>query len=448
MIQLTNVQGTLNLKSSKVEMESNIKRSKQDSDVLVPNKLKQRVEHLVRLNESSRALDLLSKFANQEHLINLEENPEAMKDLQDKHPKHNAARDVLPVKPNGIEPLHLTTADLLKAIMKTHRGSSAGLASWTSEVLKQLVHYSDEFLEQLCILANMVVGGKGGPPEIWTCSLLLGIAKKPTGVRPISVGSVLYRVLVGKPVASRMFEKCENIFAPLQFGVGIKGGAEKIVSAVDLIAQEIIHNDRSTMIVFAIDGINAFNTISRRQIANFLHANQELHPIIPLYHYSYGNSTPLFGNNGIKICDSETGVRQGDPMGCLFYCCGLQSSLLEIDRKFSYAEIMAFLDDLTCAIPACEFNRFYKGISKILLDNANYQIDEAKCQIFCNENTLQNNLLQLPVDCKIKVSTEGIKILGAPVGKKLYVNCECTNIGETSAKIIPHILDFKKNDCG
>jgi hypothetical protein len=37
MIQLTNVQGTLTLKSSKVEMESNIKRSKQDSDVLVPN---------------------------------------------------------------------------------------------------------------------------------------------------------------------------------------------------------------------------------------------------------------------------------------------------------------------------------------------------------------------------------------------------------------------------
>ena len=121
-------------------------------------------------------------------------------------------------------------------------------------------------------------------------SLLLGISKKPNGVRPISVGNVLYRVLVGKTVANRMFNVSEQIFAPIQFGVGVKGGAEKIITGVSMIARDILSNSNSTSILFAVDGLNAFNTISRRAIANFLHEYKDLQSVIPLFHYSYGSA--------------------------------------------------------------------------------------------------------------------------------------------------------------
>jgi hypothetical protein len=57
--------------------------------------------------------------------------------------------------------------------------------------------------------------------------------------------------------------------------------------------------------------------------------------------------------------------------------------------------------------------------------------------------SLDANLMKIDPSCSIKVSTEGIKILGAPVGTGDYIKRECDDIMENYSKIIPSVLDLK-----
>ena len=55
----------------------------------------------------------------------------------------------------------------------------------------------------------------------------------PKGIRPLAIGHTIRR-FVSRCACHTMKEKFEAFFSPVQLGVGVKGGAETIVHAVEL----------------------------------------------------------------------------------------------------------------------------------------------------------------------------------------------------------------------
>jgi hypothetical protein len=83
------------------------------------------------------------------------------------------------------------------------------------------------------------------------------------------------------------------------------------------------------LVILSIDFANAFNSIRRYPIAAAIESSAP--QISAFFHWAYEtSSSPLLLSNGSQIASSSTGVRQGDPLGPLFFCLGVQASLAKI----------------------------------------------------------------------------------------------------------------------
>ena len=58
---------------------------------------------------------------------------------------------------------------------------------------------------------------------------LIPIAKKDGGIRPIAIGTIFHK-LISSVTMYNLKEKLPGTFSPVQFGVGMPGGAENIVN--------------------------------------------------------------------------------------------------------------------------------------------------------------------------------------------------------------------------
>ncbi len=120
------------------------------------------------------------------------------------------------------------------------------------------------------------------------------------------MGEVLRR-LVSKCLAAHTRQTAVSILSPLQLGVGVKGGCEAIVHAVEQVLSPSPVNDRWTLLLdFRMYSIPS--------------AVQGVPPQAPWPLSVDGSmllsstSLPLFGDHSIKSC---CGVQQGDPLGPL-----------------------------------------------------------------------------------------------------------------------------------
>ena len=93
----------------------------------------------------------------------------------------------------------------------------------------------------------------------------------------------------------------------------------------------------------SLDFYNAFNTVDRRDIANWL-----LHFAPSLYRagrWAYGTSSDLVLSDE-RILSSQ-GVRQGDPLGPLLFSLAIRSLLTDLSTALGpHRRILAYLDDV------------------------------------------------------------------------------------------------------
>jgi hypothetical protein len=119
--------------------------------------------------------------------------------------------------------------------------------------------------------------------------------------------------MAAKIVNSVATERLAPLLAPVQLGVGVKGGMEAAVHAARLYLQEM---SLSPCAVIKLDYKNAFNSLRRDSMLEAVHtALPEAYAFI---HASYSSPSNLF--YGSDILSSEEGVQQGDPLGPLLFC--------------------------------------------------------------------------------------------------------------------------------
>ena len=136
--------------------------------------------------------------------------------------------------------------------------------------------------------------------------------------------------------------------APLQVGVGIKGGAEIAIATVRVALQR-----RPDWAVLSDDKTNGFNSISRESI--FRGLRRWFPELIPTARLFYARQAALLyvGRDGRQLATDERdaafysaeGCTQGDSLGPFLFAIGYHSALLEAQAAHPDSTIIAYLDD-------------------------------------------------------------------------------------------------------
>src|SRR3954469_20927251 len=92
----------------------------------------------------------------------------------------------------------------------------------------------------------------------------------------------------------------------------------------------------SKLALLKIDFRNAFNEVKR---SHFVKAASEMFPAMSSWtEWCYGEASMLLYDHE-HIIESRAGVQQGDPLGPLYFCCGIMAMVNDIQSE-SYLQQM------------------------------------------------------------------------------------------------------------
>ena len=380
---------------------------------------------LVRCGELARASRLLTSPGL------AAATAETTKKLASKHPSRVSPLNVRP--PNVQEPFILSKKIFFETIRRSPRGTGTGPSGWRYEHLKALLDNCStaDLLHSVCSSI-----ASGSVPEstlnLLTASRLIAIPKPNGDVRPIAIGEALRR-LTAKSICAQKKDSFAQFFSPLQHGVATKGGAELLVHQVQLLLEE-----NKDWIVLKSDVRNAFNSVSRShfliEVARafpdiFGHVNKMYSGVNPLVYLQ--ESTPI-------ILSSEEGIHQGDPLGPALFSSAIHNILVSLQEQNQDVRVLAYLDDVFLLGPAekvlATFSQLDSAFSHIHL-----QVAPEKCEIFSPSEIAS---LSVPSSCQIPVTSDGMMVLGSPIGIHDYVSSTACDIAGSGAQLCQELLQL------
>ena len=167
----------------------------------------------------------------------------------------------------------------------------------------------ERFLSAQTGYCNILLNGSVILPPIlapFYCSTpIIPLGKKCGGIRPIAVGEIDRR-LVSKIACKAALPTAKAHFEPTQHGVGVEGGAEAIVHAINVLIDHLDTSSSEPVYVLKVDLKNAFNMVNRE---TFFEQVRLVCPSISSYiEFCYTDPALLFLADYILY--SFTGVQQ------------------------------------------------------------------------------------------------------------------------------------------
>jgi hypothetical protein len=346
---------------------------------------------------------------------------ETIQILRDKHP----AGSVNPFGGSTGPSPHAapSTESIVEALYSFKPDTAPGVSGWTVALLKLAVR-SESFKKMLTTLVSMVLAGTAPGQGLLCASRLIALEKPDGGVRPIAVGELIYR-LCTKAVLRNSFKP--DFLSPGQFGVGRKGGVEPLIRAVQRVFDDTIEGTEYTHIT-SLDFSNAFNSLNRRDMAESI--KHHAPGLYRLAKWAYNESSRLViggGGDDITQIRSTQGVRQGDPLGPLFFSIGIRPILEKLSRRLGPdCIVLAYLDDV------------------YILSKTDETLDEVQDFFAVVGTTLNLNAAKSSITSIGEIKARGMNMLGSCVGpswaRKPFLQ---NKIAELEAKVnklvdVPH----------
>ena len=346
--------------------------------------------------------------------------------MQSKHPAATQESSFRPQQ-SDIPQQSFTADQVMKGIKSFRKGSAPGPSGLRAEHLRAATQSAPpnrrvKALEAVTRLVNIMSAGdvpKEVAPYLSGARLQAGI-KKDGGIRPIAVGN-LFRRLTSKCSMSGVYERAAKKLGPHQLGVGVPGGLESIIHAVNqLVAEEA---DEGWMLL-QLDLVNAFNVCDRDSA--FQAVEEEFPDIMKWVLTCY--STASFLVFGDSIIMSECGFHQGDPLASLLFSLTLHPIIEKINSDVPGLSLNEwYLDDGAVAGKKEQLQQ----VVDILLEHGPARglhlstaatvspPGRAKSTIWLpNSDNTQTD----PLDRGIpRVEEEGIILLGCPIGSPEFV---------------------------
>ena len=246
-----------------------------------------------------------------------------------------------------------------------------------------------------------------------TASMVPIVKKLETGsIRPIVLGSMFARVL--QKTIARQSLKAVLPKLNRQLGIGTPQAMEEAALAVR--AALLMNPDH---VLVQIDFANAYGTMRRSRILRQLRLLKLL-PLVRMFLSFYAIPADVHVRGITESVTVSSGVFQGDALGPMFFSLALQPLIdrlaaHEASESKGTSLLMAYLDDIGSVLP--------KPAAKALLVSLQGRVDELGLGLRLNEEKTvcfcPRVDLQLEADwpaCTIPKLTEGVVVLGTPVG--------------------------------
>ena len=267
-----------------------------------------------------------------------------------------------------------------------------------------------------------------------SASRLIALPKSNGDVRLIAVGEAFRRV-AAKALCLRMRDHFSDYFSPIQHGVSTACGSELLIHHIQLLLDQ-----NADWVVLKTDVKNAFNSISRRAVADRLASH--FPSIFPHFQQMYGlrGSLVFASDSGPIVLSSEEGVHQGDPLGPVLFAVGIHDSISRLQESHPDVVVLAYLDDVfiigleSSSLKA--FDQLKSSFSDLHLIVADH-----KCEIFSRKTTFTSESQQLP--CR----SDGTIILGSPIGSDDFVSDSCLKLASKGKELCNKISALEDPQC-
>jgi hypothetical protein len=380
-----------------------------------------RVVRLAAAGEVSRAAKALEAMGGADGGVLDASSPVVAARLKELHPDASAADIIHDLGSERLNSLRVTHEDVARGIDECPRLSAGALTPWTFDLLRCLSGKDGKILEKkMTRIFNFLLDGKGGDPSLWITSRIVPLGKPDGGVRPIAIGEVWLRLLA--KIATKKVAPVGKSLAPLQYGGGFKGGAEVIIHLCGMFAKWVqaregglvyinpsVQDPNDPWVLVAVDLSNAFNTIHRGAVGRAV--RERCPQLFHFYRWAYGQPSDLRSEGGKRVCHSATGVRQGDPLGPLFFCLGIQRVLEDLKVKHPLAYALFYMDDGTILGPRSEVVKAVAFLQGEFL-KIGLQMNMKPSKTTGWDATLDKG----KVDYGFSWTNQGVKILGTAVG--------------------------------
>jgi hypothetical protein len=299
-----------------------VERSNKTSEPEEPKKDKTDKQHLetrvlaaLRLGDVRKALQMLNSAPI---AAKTEATLERLRKL------HPVGPDPSPVPQHEVPRF---TEDVVRTALSSFGPSSAaGLFGYKPFLLQQCAR-AESFIFTRALTTAVNDFASGHAPSFLKRFVAGGVSialeKSATAVRPLACGDPLRR-LVAKCFCVAGKEDISKAFKGRNYGVGCPGGVEVVAHSL----RDTLETHKASKLgLLKIDFRNAFNEVKRD---HFVKAVHEMFPAMSNWtQWCYGEATMLFYDHQ-HIIESQAGVQQGDPLGPLYFCCGINAIVNEI----------------------------------------------------------------------------------------------------------------------
>ena len=264
----------------------------------------------------------------------------------------------------------LDREQVMQNIRSIKKGSSPGRAGLRGEHLRLLLDTDSNTFELLCQVLDLIANAD--IPTSVKNSLAVGsltpfrkvdVDGTDKGVRGICTGHLLRR-LIARTLAQKHREEIETATAPEQLAMGSRSG----VDLATLTARAALELDPE-LVLLSIDGVGAFDHISRKSMFQALNELPNAREMIPFLRIFYGQQSTFLVSgfdDGFEVSQGEGG-EQGDALMPALFSLGLSLALREARADLQEGETaFAFLDDVYLLVKRenarAMFDRFSSAI--------------------------------------------------------------------------------------
>ena len=310
----------------------------------------------------------------------------------------------------------------------------------------------------------------------------------PSKVRPITVPLAIRRILANHVSVVYRARAAQKLL-PFNFAVGINGGMDFLIKAMQLSVEKHIIEPQSRLelpsraAVF-VDLKNMYPNISRIELVNIIQA--EFPELLQLYRLLYDDPSKAhyrWEDGSWRTLDMNEGVGQGCPLSTLFATLVLNNVLLPLQQELneraasrvadndtgddgygSVTHIMALIDDTTAVVPLVDLDYFFSRLPQLARPRGGL-ISTSKTRIMtsCNGRSILPDLLVADrvLHDQVKATLEtfsanadgtfeevvtGFRLLGAPVGSTDFANefftQQVDRVIEEAHKLHQHVPDL------
>ena len=288
---------------------------------------------------------------------------------------------------------------------------------------------------------------------------MTALRKSTGGVRGIVAGDT-FRRAVSRTVAQQIAETVERATAPFQYALSTRAGSECVGHAIQALTDV---NPDST--VLSVDGIGAFDLVSREAMLSGLRNMEGGAKLLPFVAQFYGQPSQYIWEDDEGVCHTipqGEGGEQGDPLMPALFSLGQHSALQAVQDTLRPTEcLLAFLDDIYLVTEPARIATLHRELAFHLWTRAGISLHAGKTQIWnksgrcppgCEGIFEAARVADLDAvvwkgDQTLPTESQGLVVLGAPLGHADFVAKKLRAKTEEHTVLLQRILAVQDLHC-